>query len=273
MKKVLGLLFALVILLASAVGTGIAETDATTVDREALIGTWVFTIADDSGEEGFLVLNEDETCRLGTDGLMYDMNWTLDGNVLSFVLPDIGIEAYHMTVAVDKDVLTFTEDSGAVTNFRRMDGQSETANIESDSEAEAFLGEWDMTFQYGGTARITFGADGLTDIPMDLDGVVIHLHTRWNYADGILFFPVTGMYIPPVIGESNGNMQVFFEGERIVLIDDFILNDTVVNLGLGFENRNIYVLSRPDNPLTEEEFQALQEKYAVAPEAESDAAE
>ena len=65
MKKVLGLLFVLLSLLTSTVGTSLAEADKTMADRDALIGVWIYADESDSGVEGLLVLNEDGTAQLG----------------------------------------------------------------------------------------------------------------------------------------------------------------------------------------------------------------
>ena len=81
---------------------------------------------------------------------------------------------------------------------------------------------------------------------------------RWRYEDGTPYFPLTSTYMM-ALGTSDGLMQVAFEGERIVLIEDITLGD----MGLGFPSRYVYVLTRPDNPLTEEELAALQEKYVA----------
>ncbi len=39
--------------------------------------------------------------------------------------------------------------------------------------------------------------------------------------------------------------------------------DNFADLTIGFPSRYVYVLTRPDNPLTEEELAVLQEKYVT----------
>ena len=264
MKKVLGLLFVLVSLLTSTVGTGLAEADKTmveTADRDALIGVWIYSDESDPGVEGLLVLNEDGTAQLGLRDVTVDLQWTLEGNLLSFNLPGENEAMFSNQAAVDGDRLILTEDTGAVNELTRSEGIPGAEPVEPDSEAEAFLGEWDMVLlSYGGETveRFAFNRDGTVETHSDVDGSDLVFRMRWRYEDGTLYFPLTSTYMM-ALGTSDGLMQVAFEGERIVLIEDITLGD----MGLGFPSRYVYVLTRPDNPLTEEELAALQEKYVT----------
>ena len=264
MKKVLGLLFVLVSLLTSTVGTGLAEADKTmveTADRDALIGVWIYSDESDPGVEGLLVLNEDGTAQLGLRDMTVDLQWALEGNLLSFIFPGESEAVFSMQAAVDGDRLILTEDTGAVNELTRSEGIPGAEPVEPDSEAEAFLGEWDMVLlSYGGETveRFAFNRDGTVETHSDVDGSDLVFRMRWRYEDGTLYFPLTSTYMM-ALGTSDGLMQVAFEGERIVLIEDITLGD----MGLGFPSRYVYVLTRPDNPLTEEELAALQEKYVA----------
>ena len=264
MKKVLGLLFVLVSLLTSTVGTGLAEADKTmveTADRDALIGVWIYSDESDPGVEGLLVLNEDGTAQLGLRDMTVDLQWALEGNLLSFIFPGESEAVFSMQAAVDGDRLILTEDTGAVNELTRSEGIPGAEPVEPDSEAEAFLGEWDMVLlSYGGETveRFAFNRDGTVETHSDFDGSDLVFRMRWRYEDGTLYFPLTSTYMM-ALGTSDGLMQVAFEGERIVLIEDITLGD----MGLGFPSRYVYVLTRPDNPLTEEELAALQGKYVA----------
>ena len=268
MKKVLGLLFVLVSLLTSTVGTGLAEADKTmveTADRDALIGVWIYSDESDPGVEGLLVLNEDGTAQLGLQDMTVDLQWALEGNLLSFNLPGENEAMFSNQATVDGDRLILTEETGAVTEFSRSDGIPGAGPVEPGSEAEVFLGEWDMILlSCGGETmeRFTFGRDGTVEAHSDIGGSDLVIRIRWRYEDGSLYFPLTSTYMM-VLGTSEGLMQVAFEGERIVLIEDIKLDEMTSSLGLGFPSRYVYVLTRPDNPLTEEELAALQEKYVT----------
>ena len=272
MKKVLGLLFVLVSLLTSTVGTGLAEADKTMVDRDALTGVWIYSDESDPGVEGLLVLNEDGTAQLGLQDMTVDLQWALEGNLLSFIFPGESEAVFSMQAAVDGDRLILTEDTGAVNELTRSEGIPGAEPVEPDSEAEAFLGEWDMVLlSYGGETveRFAFNRDGTVETHSDVDGSDLVFRMRWRYEDGTLYFPLTSTYMM-ALGTSDGLMQVAFEGERIVLIEDLTLGDMVLieditlgDMGLGFPSRYVYVLTRPDNPLTEEELAALQGKYVA----------
>ena len=281
MKKVLGLLFVLVILLTSAVGTGIAETDATTVDREALIGTWECFLEDGSSEDILLTINEDSTCQIGYPDFSLGLTWQLDGETLSLTVPGYDDAFMVLLVSWDEDSIILSEEGGNY--FKKTNSPSATAAIEPDSAAAVFLGEWLMyEYEYSTPVHAVFHEDGTLDQPMYPNGAGFVIHRRWSYEDGALRFLNDMPSVFSVLSEEEEQtgivQQVFFEGERIILIYEWVF--TREELGIISEEpessvsiKMMTVLARPDNPLTEEEFKALQEKYAAAPEAESDAAE
>ena len=272
MKRTFVCLVSVILLLTFIHGAAVAETEGSTIDRDALIGVWTFSVEPDQSDDGLLVLNEDGTCQLGMIDFSFTLQWVLEGDALILKLPGESETALQMQVVLDGDCLTVTEESGAVTEFVRADSLPENKLVAPDSEAEVFLGEWDMYLPYGeDPQRMVFNGDGTVEIHTDLDGSDIVFRIRWNYEDGRLYFPMTSTYYA-ILETSDGWLQVAFEGERIVLIEDVTLNDMVTSMGLGFDSRYVYVLTRPDNPLTEEEYQALQEKYAL-PEVENTEAE
>ncbi len=278
MKKVFALLIAMITLFALLAAAGLAEAGETVMERDALIGVWTVSDESDAGMTGLLVLNEDGTAQLGIQDMTVDVQWALEGNVLSLTLPGVNEVQFSMQAAVDGDRLILTEETGTVTEFKRTDGLPETERakpVEPDSEAEAFLGEWDLTFlTYDGETmeHLVFNRDGTVETHSDVNGSDLVFRMRWRYEDGTLYFPLTSTYTM-ALGTSESLMQVAFEGERIVLIEDIQLDEMISTLGLGLPSRYVYVLVRPDNPLTEEEIRLLQEKYVAEPEAENSAAE
>ncbi|MBR5344194.1 MAG: hypothetical protein IK127_00015 [Clostridia bacterium] len=266
MKKALLKILASIILLTMTAGVCFANAEESTIDRDALVGVWTFPVELYQDDTGLLVLNEDGTGQLGMIDFAFDLQWELEGDILTLDIP--GMNAVEQQVMMEGDCLTLTEESGVVTEYTRVNGLPETEQEEPSPEAEFFLGEWDMYSPYGVLMlRIVYNRDRTAEIHIDLDGSDLVLRIRWNYTDRFLYFP-TNSIVSFMLGTSDGWMQVAIEGERIVLIDDIILDDP----GVSIDSRYVYVLTRPDNPLTEEEYQALQEKYAL-PEEENTEAE